>query len=108
MRFPTGIGFGFRYGKGLCLLLLQNALGVRAMDGLHTWIYIYAHLCVRDFSFPFVTFQVSRDFDVKFEKWEEEEDLSGGWDFLVMIVTCFRAILMIFSFARKRVFNLIF
>lgn len=38
---------------------------------------------------------------MKFEKWEEEEDLSGGWDFLVMIVTCFRAILMIFSFARE-------
>ena len=39
VRFPTGIGFGFRYGKGLSayrFCLLQNALGVRAMGGLHT------------------------------------------------------------------------
>lgn len=65
-------------GSAYRFCLLQNALGVRAMGGLHTYMYIYIYICMyrrtfvfETFLFPFVTFQVSRDFDLKFEKWEK-------------------------------------
>lgn len=66
---------------------------------MYIYIYVPRTFVFETFLFPFVTFQVSRDFDVKFEKWEKEDLLDGKGRILSRdLVRCFGAILMIFFF----------
>lgn len=59
---------------------------------------MYVPLCSRLFFSPFVTFQVSRDFDLKFEKWGK-----GGLDGEGREREREIVILMIFFFSRERI-----
>lgn len=54
----------------------MRSVSVQWVVFIRIYIYIYIYMYRRTFVFetflfPFVTFQVSRDFDLKFEKWEK-------------------------------------